>query len=56
MMRGERIFGSAATEGGALDMAQTTVAFIGMMEWFRSPKILPAAGTWPIDEGQELNG
>jgi hypothetical protein len=35
MMRGEGIFASAATEeGGALDMAQTTVAFIGMMERF----------------------
>jgi hypothetical protein len=37
MMRGERIFGSAATEEGrALDMAQTTMAFIGMMERFHS--------------------
>jgi hypothetical protein len=53
MMRGESIFGSAATEeGGALDMAQMTVAFIGMMERFRSLKIIPVAGAWSIDEDQ----
>jgi hypothetical protein len=53
MMRGERIFASAATEEGeALDMAQTTVAFIGTMERFRSRQIMAAAGAWPIDEGQ----
>ena len=36
MMRGESIFGSAATEeGGALDMAQTTVASVGVPESVR---------------------
>jgi hypothetical protein len=56
MMRGESIFGSAATEaGGALDMAQMTVAFIGMMERFRSLKI-----TWlapgRLTRIKQLNG
>jgi hypothetical protein len=37
MMRGERIFASlAAEEGDALDMAQTSVVFSGVMEQFRS--------------------
>jgi len=53
MMRGERIFASAATEeGDALDIAQATVAFIGMTERFRSIDKIVAAGAWSIEEGQ----
>ena len=53
MMRGERIFASAATEDGdASDIAQTTVAFIGMTKRFHFEKIIAAAGARPIDEGQ----
>jgi hypothetical protein len=37
MTRGERIFASlAAEDGDALDMAQTSVAVIGMKEQFHS--------------------
>ena len=49
-MRGERIFALVATEeGDASDIAQTTVAFVGMTERFR---FIAAAGARPIDEGQ----
>jgi hypothetical protein len=55
MMRGERIFASAATEDGdASDIAQTTVAFIGMTERFHFEKIIAAAGARPIDEVKQL--
>jgi len=44
MMRGEGIFASAAEEGDASDIAQMTVASIGMTERFRSIR-LRAAGS-----------
>src|SRR5271157_5643616 len=56
MMRGERIFASlAAEEGDALDMAQTSVAFIGMTEQL-VPFLYPRPSPDPLTRVNSLHG